>query len=178
MNRRLIIPAFILIVLSLLLGIGLTSMTLPQQAAAQTDNQEARTIQVTGQGEVSAEPDQAIVRMGVETEADTAESALDDNNDWMTAVISATLDAGIAEEDIQTQGFNLRPIYDTPDGGQPELSGYRVSNIVRVTVHDLTMLGQLLDATVAAGSNSIEGIQFEVSNQGYGAQASESLRPY
>lgn len=140
-------------------------MSHPHQAAAQTDNPSIRTIQVSGRGEVTAEPDQAIVRLGVETEAITAEAALDDNNDRMTAVISATLEAGIAEEDIQTQGFNLRPVYDTPEDGQPELSGYRASNIVRVTVRDLAMLGQLLDAAVAAGSNSIEGIQFEVSNQ-------------
>lgn len=166
MKPRLLISGILLAVFSLLIGIFLTFAAVPKPVSAQTGEAPTRYIQVSGRGQVSAEPDQATVRLGVSTEADTAQAALDENNDQMTAVISATLEAGVAEEDIQTQGFNLSPVYDTPDAGQaPELAGYRADNIVTVTVHDLSQLGELLDAAVEAGSNTIEGIQFEVSNQ-------------
>jgi len=167
MKRSLPIFGAILIALSLLVGMGITLALQPaDNAAAQTDSESLRTIEVSGQGEVQAQPDQATVRLGVQTEADTAEQALEQNNERMTAVISATLEAGIEEEDIQTEGFHLTPVYDNSSNAQSrELTGYRTSNIVRITVRDLTQLGKLLDAVVEAGSNTIEGIQFEISNQ-------------
>jgi uncharacterized protein YggE len=165
MNRRIFISGLLLAVIGLLIGVGATLLSSPTPAAAQTEDADVRTIQVSGRGRVSAQPDQAIVRLGVETEANTAEAALEENNEQMTAVISATIEAEIAEDDIQTQGFNLRPVYESPDEGQLELTGYRASNIVQITVRDLSQLGTLLDAVVSAGSNSIEGIQFEISNQ-------------
>ncbi|MDX1688800.1 MAG: SIMPL domain-containing protein [Candidatus Promineifilaceae bacterium] len=129
-----------------------------------------RTITVSGQGRVSARPDIAIVRIGVETEADTATAALDENSVRMSGVISATLDAGVNREDVQTEGLSLRPIYQQGDrepGGEegpPELVGYRASNVVSVTVRDLDELGALLDAAVEAGGNTIQGIRFEISD--------------
>jgi uncharacterized protein YggE len=40
--------------------------------------------------------------------------------------------------------------------------GYSVTNQVRVQVHDLTILGEVLDALVRAGSNQISGISFGI----------------
>ena len=167
MKRNLSIFGVILVALSLLVGMGITMALQPaSHAVAQTEEARLRTIEVSGQGQVQAEPDEATVRLGVQTEADEAGAALEENNERMTAVISATLDAGIAENDIQTEGFRLNPVYDSsPNAQSRELTGYRASNIVRITVRDLAGLGELLDAVVAAGSNTIEGIQFEVSNE-------------
>lgn len=136
----------------------------PAEASAE------RTITVSGEGRVSARPDIAIVRIGVETEADSATAALDENSVRMSGVISATLDAGVSREDVQTEGLSLRPVYEQPDPGPegeegaPELVGYRASNVVAVTVRDLDGLGTLLDAAVEAGGNTIQGIRFEISD--------------
>lgn len=138
--------------------------------ATPAESSVERTITVSGQGRVSARPDVAVVRIGVETEADTATAALDENSVRMSGVISATLDAGVSREEIQTEGLSLRPIYQRPDPGpegeegMPELVGYRASNIVAVTVRDLDELGMLLDAAVEAGGNTIQGIRFEISD--------------
>lgn len=159
-------------ILMLTLGIWGSSW-LDQQAQAQTEEEAAqeqasteRTITVSGQGRISARPDTAVVRLGVQTQADTAQAALDENSANMQAVISTTLDAGIAEEDIQTQGIRLQPIYDRSEDEQqqPEVTGYRASNTVEVTVRDLDNVGSVLDAVVEAGSNTIDSIRFEVSD--------------
>jgi uncharacterized protein len=169
MKRRLFLTGIVLAVTAVVATavMFLASFTAP--AAAQTEqpvNEALRTVQVSGRGQVMAEPDRAIVRFGVQTEADSAQDALAENSEQMTAVISATLEAGVAEADIQTSGFQLQPQYDAgPDGTNPELTGYRASNIVQVTVRDLEQIGELLDTVVSAGSNTIEGIQFEVSDQ-------------
>jgi hypothetical protein len=121
-------------------------------------------IEVTGQGSVSARPDIARVRLGVQTEGETAVNALDANNVRMQDVISATLEAGVAEEDVQTSGLSLQPVYEQTDDNQRQLTGYRANNDIEITVRDLDGLGNILDAAVSAGSNTIQSIRFEISD--------------
>lgn len=150
----------------LLLAFGGSWLT--ERATAQDDGTPAeteRTVSVSGQGRVSALPDRAVVLIGVQTEADTAQEALEENSMQMQEVISATLETGVEEDDIQTQVIRLQPIYDQPQNAQQrELQGYQATNIVEVTVGNLDELGTLLDAAVEAGGNTIESIRFEVSN--------------
>ena len=169
MKRKLMLLGTFFIAFSMFVGMGLVlAMQTPPTAVAQTEanGDSGRTIQVSGQGQVQAEPDMAIVHLGVQTEADTAGEALEANNEEMAAVISATLEAEIDESDIRTEGFRLQPIYESSNNNQSqELVGYRANNMVRIAVRDLTMLGDLLDTAVAAGSNNIQGIQFQISDQ-------------
>lgn len=166
--RWLLPAAIILAAAGLFLG-GMLSSTAPETAVAQEDTTPAdtnRTISVTGAGQVSATPDTAVVRLGVQTDADTAADALEQNSLRMQDVISATLDAGVAEEDIRTSGLRLQPRYDRADEEAPDtIIGYRANNSVEITVTDLDGLGELLDTAVAAGSNTIDSIQFQVSNR-------------
>lgn len=136
------------------------------EAGAQTEAEPAeRMVNVTGFGRVAARPDIAIIRVGVQTEADTAAEALEENNLLMQAVISATVAAEIDEADIQTQGIRLNPVYGSSEDGAPAtITGYQAGNIVEVIVRDLDQLGTLLDSVVEAGGNTIEGIRFEVSD--------------
>lgn len=169
MKQKLWILGTFFLAFALFVGVGLTLISQPAlPVAAQTTATTAdlATVEVSGQGQVQAEPDMAVVRLGVQTQADTAEAALEANNEQMTAVISATMEAGIDESDITTEGFSLQPVYDTGNNGlSREVTGYQVNNMVRVTVMDLDMLGGLLDTAVAAGSNTVQGIDFQISNQ-------------
>lgn len=162
------ITAILLTTAALILA-GLALLSSGETAVkAQTDTDTTeRVIQVMGQGSVSARPDTAVVRLGVETDADTAAAALDDNNVRMSALISVTLEAGIAEEDMQTQGLRLQAIYQdqTDTDTLRQVVGYRASNIVAVTVRDLDGLGAFLDEAIAAGGNTIQSINFEVSDR-------------
>ena len=49
--------------------------------------------------------------------------------------------------------------------GKPGTTTYVVDNTVYVTVHQLDKLGDLLDATVQAGANSVNNIQFDVADK-------------
>lgn len=131
-------------------------------AVAETED---RYITVTGQGEVYAVPDTAWITSGVNTQAATADSALDDNNKLIQQMLDVLDDADIEEKDIQTSGFNIHPIYDYgANSNPPKLSGYQVSNSVTAKLTDLEKLGDLLDAIVKAGSNQVSGIQFGFNN--------------
>lgn len=140
-----------------------TGESTPEAVAVQSETED-RLITVSGKGTVSARPDTAIVRIGVQTKAESAAQALEQNNLRMNDVISATLDAGVDEADIQTDSLRLNPQYDQNEDGPPVLIGYQATNTVAITVQDLDNLGELLDTAVTAGGNTIEGIQFEISN--------------
>lgn len=171
MKRKLWIPGIVIGVIALLVSMSVLFVSSPtERAMAQNESQQLRTIEVSGVGQVEVAPDKAVVRLGVQTEADTAEAALTENSEKMTAVISATVEMGIEEADIQTQGLSLQPIYastseSTTNTNSPELTGYRAQNGVQITVNDLSRLGELLDTAVSAGGNTIDGIQFEVSDR-------------
>ncbi len=131
-------------------------------AAAQETPQLA-TLTADGTGQVFAEPDTAIVTIGVTTRGDTPAAALAANSADMERVIDAILAAGVDPADVQTSGFSISPIYSTQRGdGQPQLiTGYNVSNQVTVRIRGIKASGGILNEVVAAGANQINGIRFD-----------------
>ncbi|MGD8404270.1 MAG: SIMPL domain-containing protein [Anaerolineales bacterium] len=147
--------------------LGLTqgrARTLSQPDLQQT-NGTTRTVQVTGSGELQVEPDTARIRLGVQTEAETAQAALNQNSTKMRKLIDTLEEADIPSDDIQTQTVRLSPRYNFNDSNNSRtLDGFTASNIVEVRTQNLEDIGTLLDQSVKAGANTIENISFEVSN--------------
>ncbi len=120
----------------------------------------ARII-VTGEGNVSVAPDYAEITSGVTTRAKTAKEATDANSQQMAALNAALRNAGIAPNDIQTVRFSVSPVYGTPQpSSPPKLVGYSVSNQVEVKVRQITKVGEILDALIAAGATDAGSVQF------------------
>lgn len=132
--------------------------------AADPDKAE-RSVSVSAQGSIAAAPDIAYISAGVLTEADTAREALSRNNATMAKLIDGMKTAGIPAKDIQTSALNVSPRYTQGKEGRPStISGYTVSNQVRITVRDIKRLGEVLDQAITLGANQMHGIAFEVSN--------------
>lgn len=135
------------------------------QPEAQQSNEPIRTVQVTGIAERDVEPDIAVVRVGVQTEAETAQAALNDNSTSVDALLSRLRELDIPARNIQTQTVQLMPRYDFDNtGNERTLVGYTAFNVVEVRIEDLDSLGNLLDQAVESGANIIEGIRFETSS--------------
>jgi uncharacterized protein YggE len=137
---------------------------------ADCDCEFKRTLNVSGTGEALAQPDAAVVTLGVNTEAKEAGDALKQNSAQMTAVIAALVDAGVDSKDIQTQTIRLSPRYERPapragETSSAELVGFTATNMVEVRVRKLSGLGEMLDAVVEAGGNQIQGIRFEITDR-------------
>jgi len=135
-------------------------------AAADAERPHAPTVRalsVSGEGEVKAAPDEAMLSAGVVSRAATADAALADNRQAMNAVFAALKGAGIADKLIQTSHFSVSPEYaNEKTGDAPRISFYQVSNSVSVTIDDLTKLGITIDALVASGANSMGSISFSI----------------
>ena len=127
-----------------------------------------RTLSLTGQAEVTAAPDMAVISAGTVSEAKTAREALTANNEAMATVIATIEAAGVAKKDIQTSNFSVQPKYlypKAPAGGEqqpPRIVGYTVSNSVSVIVRDLNKLGTIMDAVVSSGVNQMNGLSFTI----------------
>ena len=147
-------------------GIALAQTATP---TAQTDTggqQPARTISVSGSGTAYLTPDIAYVNIGVHTEGTNAAEAVSGNNTDSQKVIDALKGLGVASKDIQTTNFSIYPQQQYDSQGKPtgEIK-YMVDNSVYVTVRNLNNIGAILDGAVKAGANSINGIQFDVTDR-------------
>ena len=124
----------------------------------------ATTLNVSAYGETRVAPDMATIGLGVTTEGATARAAMQANAARMNQVMAALRKGGFAAKDIQTSQLSVEPQYVYEQNQPPKLTGYRASNLVTLTVRDLSKLGAAVDATVEAGANQMGGISFGLSD--------------
>jgi hypothetical protein len=146
---------------------GVTSVS------AQTPSIDSQpSITVQGTGETSAVPDTAYVNIGVQSAGEQAGEVLRDNNRAMEQLLGTLKRRGVEDRDVQTTNFSISPIYErnnrrpggSGESSTPKITGYRISNQVRVKIADLDNLGAILDEVVGQGANSINGISFDVAD--------------
>ena len=135
----------------------MVSLALP--ALAEND----RVIQVSGSGVVSLAADTASLQIGVNTRKESVKEAQKENANLMAAVMEAIKKAGIEEKDIMTSQFNVFSSYEYSTsvlGKETRTPYYEVQNTVTVIIHDLSLVGTVLDAVMEAGANTTYGISF------------------
>lgn len=145
------------------LAIALVAAACAPMATPDTPPRRISTVTVSGAGIVSAPPDQAEITTGVVTQAPTAAQALAANSQAMERLLQALGGLGIAPRDVQTTNISVSPQRRPGKEGRPlEITGYEVTNQVRVKVRDLARLGRVLDQQVGQGANLVYGIQFGI----------------
>lgn len=162
------------IVIALLLFAALVVGAFGTTALAQTDDplqgdtptpEVNRTLTVNGTGQAVLTPDIAYISIGVRTQDADAANAVADNNSQAQAIASALDDFDIAPEDVQTTNFSIQPQQEYDNDGNLTGITYVVNNTVYVTVRDLDQIGDLLNAVVDAGANTINSIRFDVEDR-------------
>jgi len=156
MRTKLLIPTILLIAATLLSACS---------ASVQFGQAQPRTINVTGNSEVILAPDIAYVSIGVHTEAKAAKDAVATNNTQTQTVIDAIQGQGVDPKDIQTTNFSVYQQEKFSPTGESLGTYFMTDNTVYVTVRDITKIGEILDASVSAGANSIYGITFDVQDK-------------
>lgn len=130
-----------------------------------TNEASARTINVTGYGEVNVVPDIGYLYLGVTTENSTLDEAQKNNSTTINKVIEAVKKAGVVSEDIKTSNYSINPKYNYDDKtGTSTIIGYTVNSTLNVTVKDIASIGNIIDTAIASGANISNGVTFGVSN--------------
>lgn len=118
-----------------------------------------------------------------------------DGNTKMNAIIDALTKLKIDKADIQTSQYQLSPVYNYPvvtsktprvlmyndgssavsssgvsDGGtitttQTVLQGYQLTEGVTIKIRDLTVVGDAIQAAIAAGANQAGDVSFTIDDQ-------------
>ncbi len=160
----------LMVLIALVVIAGTASAYFVQSSTAGTvttasgDEIQVNTINVGGTGTISMSPDEAIVYLGVQTQSTDAVIAQQENARKMESIIQALKDAGIAEDDMETSGYSIYPMrsYEKPE---PTITGYTVSNRLKVTVKDIDDVGDVIDTAVDAGVNEVQSISFTLSEE-------------
>ena len=135
-------------------------------AFAQQSTAALSSIRVMGTAVITAKPDRAQVDVGVVTQAAQSQAAASQNARQLDAVLVTVRKVLGAGADIRTISYSLNPSYQYhPNGEQPTLSGYVATNVVRITVDDLSKVPVVIDASTHSGANQIQSVQFLLRDQ-------------
>ena len=134
--------------------LGASACTIADDSHSPAD--ERRTISVSGTATATAEPDSALVQMGISMRAKELATAQSGVAKKINALLAVTDGLGIDRGDVDTTGANIRPEYRwNRDTEQQEFLGYIAERRVSVTLQALDKLGLLIEGAVAAGVNQV-----------------------
>ncbi len=122
-----------------------------------------RVMKIRGLGIVKAQPNIAIVSLGVITENKNLEIAQTENAKKSIAVINGLKTMEIPNSDISTGSYVIELQYDYVEGKQI-FRNYKVTNILNVTIRDVDKVGEIIDSLVRNGVNVVNDIKFTVDN--------------
>jgi uncharacterized protein YggE len=125
--------------------------------------QQPPVLVVNGNSEVLAQPDEAVVRLGIVKQANVAEAAQQQANQVAQEILKAIAGVGVMSKDIQTSRLVLSPVYNGRDA-ERRIVSYNATNTVSVRVDNLGIVGSVIDAGLKAGANQLEGVQFRLKN--------------
>ena len=141
-------------------------LMLPAQAQDMDTKDEKRTVSVSGEGFVRAEPDQATVRFGIVTRAEDPEEARRLNAAAAREAMNAVRALGVDERKMRLETLRLQPAreYDPQTRRYNEV-GFEATRQVVVEVEDLEMLPALVTEVVQKGANRLNGIAYELKDR-------------
>ena len=118
------------------------------------------SITVPGQGIVRVAPDIADLRLGVVSIRPTASAARAAAAGTMQAILDALTATGIERRDLMTTMVGLDAVRDYASEGGPTVTGYQLTNTVGATIRRIDSVGTVIDAALAAGATSMDGLLF------------------
>lgn len=135
---------------------GVLAASLIPAAVVRAEDARPRTVSVSGQGEVKAEPDLARVTLGVEARRPSLAEARAEVSGTVDRVLALTRSLKVDPKQVNATRLQVQPEYRWNEKDRKRvLLGYYVSRQVEVEVRDLEQLGPLLERAVDAGVNQV-----------------------
>ena len=119
------------------------------------------SVRAMGEATVIVKPDQAQIDMGVVTQSPAAQAAVAQNAQKLDSVLPALRKVLGPDAEIKTISYSVSPIRVYPkEGGEPKITGYVATNLIRVKTNDLTQVGAVIDTATQSGANNVHDLQF------------------
>lgn len=129
-------------------------------SGAQDDPSHPRLITVTGTADVNVAPDEAILRLGVDSHDKVLAIAKSENDRHVKKLLALAREAGVQAKDIQTSALSMSLEYS--ENQKHTLLGYEVSQSVSITLRDIGKYESLMTNVLLAGVNRVDGVDFLV----------------
>ncbi len=120
-----------------------------------------REITVSAEGMVFAQPDIALVKLGVTAEGWEIKTVVKENTEKMNAILKEVKNLGVEEKDIQTTRYNLTPRYEWIEGKRV-FKGYVLDQEVRVKIRNFEKIGQVMEMATEKGANLVGDLSFTI----------------
>jgi uncharacterized protein YggE len=133
----------------------------PAQQTLPSACDPSRSVQVSGVAVVNVTPDRALIKLGVQSNGKSAKEAQVKNSATIAQVVKALKLQGIEAKDIATDWYIIEPLYEDYDS--LSIKGYRIYNIVEVTMRDAGKSNDAIIAAFQAGANQVVDVQFYTS---------------
>ena len=121
-----------------------------------------RTVQVSGTAVVNVTPDRVLIQLGLQSNGTTPQKVESNNSAVVSNIIRALKKLGVEEKDIVTDWYVIEPVYENYNSLY--IKGYRINNVVAVTLRDITNVNQVIVASLDAGANQVVNVEFYLSN--------------
>ena len=125
---------------------------------------ERGEIIVSGTGRVRVKPDVADLRLGVSLSRDSVAELREEAARIMADVIASIQANGVPQSDVQTHLVSVQPRYAYHDNEPPRAAGFELTNVVEVSVRDLSRLTDVIDSALKAGATSLDGLSFRLAD--------------
>lgn len=164
---------------SIILAVGIVfvaialAIILPLVLTEYKGSGQQNTVSSTGQSTMESMSDQIAVSVKVETSAKNAEDAQKENREISSAVMAA-LKKYAEEKDIETESHSMYEWIEW-ENNKNKFMGYKVNNVLKVTISDPEKAGQMIDDAVKAGA-LINYVNFELSKEKEKSLKEEALR--
>lgn len=123
-------------------------------------------LTLSGSYTVILQADTATIEIGARTLNKTVTKAQEENNKIMDKVIKQLAELGFTGNDVRTTQFYIgfEPDYSYSGYAQQAENGnFAVTNMISVTVRDLSKLSQIIDSAAQAGANNAYNLTFSSS---------------
>ncbi len=121
-----------------------------------------RTINVSGTAVVNVIPDRVLIQLGVQSNGSTPQRVETANSSTINKIVRALKAQGVEEKDIVTDSYVIQPVYDDYDSLY--IKGYRIHNIVAITLRDIRKVNKVIGAALNAGANQVINVEFYLSD--------------
>lgn len=128
----------------------------------------------SGEGKVTAVPDQATVAVGITQQSQTVSEAKNKVNQSNDNIIKDLKKLGLSDKDIKTTDYSVSPNYSQqigiampmlPTTGQQTITGYTVTQNLDINVQPIEKANQVVDIATKDGANLVGGVNFTFSDQ-------------
>lgn len=135
-----------------------TNFNASENQACQTE----RSINVIGTAVINVIPDRALIQLGVQSNGASPREVAQVNEITIQEVVKTIEGVGVAPKDIVTDRYIIEPVYDSYESLY--IKGYRIHNLIAVTLRDVEKVGEVIVAALEAGVNQVIDVEFYIND--------------